>query len=278
MDGGLKMARKRMIDPKFWTDDKVMRISFPARLLFIGLWSHSDDLGVHRDDNYTLKAEVFALDNLTVEDVNKLKKELIDIGLILSFNDERDGNLLFIKNWFKYQYIKTPTPSKYQLSKEILKNFTSDELKKYHNRILDDDYRSSTVGLLPNRIEENVIKEKRVERPLTRTLLDKSLLIQLQKEYPTVYVDESLNKFYLNKASKGLVHKDEESAMRLWLQRDVDNGWNIRRVKKSVKMITLFCPEGHEKKQVHPNDEYNGLFCKKCQEAMVTKRNFPNHR
>lgn len=272
------MARKRMIDPKFWTDDKIIRLSFPARLLFIGLLSHSDDLGVHRNDDLTLKVEMFGADKLSVQDIGDLKEELIKPKLIIPFTNENDGELLFIKNWFKYQLINKPTPSKYHLPKEILKNFTVDELKKYQKRILDNDYGSTTEVLPPNRIEENVIKEKRVETPQTHALLDKSLLIQLQNEYPKVDVEKSLNIFILNKQSKGLVHKDEESAIRLWLQRDVDKGWNKRRVKKAVKMITLFCPAGHEEKQVHPNDEYNGLFCKKCQEAMVTKRNFPNNR
>ena len=272
------MARKRMIDPKFWTDDKVIKISVPARLLFIGLWSYSDDIGVHRDDDSTLKVEVFPLDEYTVEYVGKLKRELIDIELIISFKDDIDGELLFIKNWFKYQKIVKPTPSKYQLSKEILKNFTSDELKKYHNRILDDDYRSTTVVLPPKRIEENGIKEKRVEIPSTHTPLDKSLLIQLQKDYPKVDVKKSSNKFYLNKQSKGLVHKDEESAIRLWLQRDVDNGWNKRRLKESEKIVKLYCPEGHKEIVVHPNDEYKGHLCKECESEMVSKQDLPKHQ
>ena len=30
------MARKRMIDPRFWTDDKIMDLDPLTRLLFIG--------------------------------------------------------------------------------------------------------------------------------------------------------------------------------------------------------------------------------------------------
>ena len=158
------MPRKRMIDPKFWTDDKIIKISIPARLLFIAIWNHADDLGVHRNDNFSLKAEVFPIDNISVEEVEKYKNELITVGLVISYTDERDGELLFIKNWYKYQYIKKPTPSKYRLPENILMNFTNDERRKYNERVVDDDYRSSTEVLPPNRKEKNGIEVLVVDR------------------------------------------------------------------------------------------------------------------
>ena len=32
------MPRIRTIKPEFWTDEKIIELSLPARLLFIGLW------------------------------------------------------------------------------------------------------------------------------------------------------------------------------------------------------------------------------------------------
>jgi hypothetical protein len=40
------MARTRMVKPEFWDDEKLAKVSRDARLLFIGLWSNSDDYGV----------------------------------------------------------------------------------------------------------------------------------------------------------------------------------------------------------------------------------------
>lgn len=159
-----------MIDPKFWTDDKIIKISIPARLLFIAIWNHSDDLGVHRNDDYSLKAEVFPIDDVSVQEIETYKNELINKGLIIPYTDERDGDLLFIKNWFKYQYIKKPTPSKYRLPNNILTNFNDDELNKYRMRISDDDFPISTEVLPPNRIEkkgkEIYLKERNVKELL----------------------------------------------------------------------------------------------------------------
>ena len=158
------MPRKRMIDPKFWTDDKIIKISISARLLFIAIWNHSDDLGVHRNDNFSLKAEVFPIDDISVEKVENYKKELIDVGLVIAYNDERDGDLLFIKNWFKYQYIKKPTPSKYRLPENILSTFNDDELNKYRLRIIDDEFPTTTELIPPNRIEKNRIEINESEK------------------------------------------------------------------------------------------------------------------
>lgn len=186
------MPRKRMIDPKFWTDDKIIKISIPARLLFIAIWNHADDLGVHRNDNFTLKAEVFPIDNISVEEVEKYKNELITIGLVISYTDERDGELLFIKNWYKYQYIKKPTPSKYRLPENILMNFTNDERNKYNERVVDDDYRSSTEVLPPNRKEKNGIEVNENEKKSKELLKDGEIenfnsnpFKQLQKDLPS---------------------------------------------------------------------------------------------
>ena len=77
------MARKRMIDPKFWSDDKMMALTPRHRLLFIGIWNFSDDGGIHKNSNTMLKAEVFPCDDIVVDQVGKLKDELIE--LITSF-------------------------------------------------------------------------------------------------------------------------------------------------------------------------------------------------
>ena len=53
------MARIRTIKPKFWDDTKIGRISRDARLLYMGLWSFSDDIGVVIGDTIWLKSKIF---------------------------------------------------------------------------------------------------------------------------------------------------------------------------------------------------------------------------
>ncbi|STV36571.1 primosomal protein I [Klebsiella pneumoniae] len=40
------MARIRTVKPEFWTDEKVVECSIPARLLFIGLFNFANDNGM----------------------------------------------------------------------------------------------------------------------------------------------------------------------------------------------------------------------------------------
>ena len=51
------MARKRMIDPKFWTDDKIIEMEPICRLLFIGIWNFADDKGLHLNNSKVLLIE-----------------------------------------------------------------------------------------------------------------------------------------------------------------------------------------------------------------------------
>tara|TARA_R100000664_G_C2759338_1_gene148999 strand:+ start:6071 stop:6526 length:456 start_codon:yes stop_codon:yes gene_type:complete len=110
-----------MIDPQFWCDEKMMTLSHSARLLFIGLWNFCDDSGIHKDSDLKLKAEIFPADDITKDDVKKLKEELIQIGLIIAIKEDEFGDdILMVKNWNKYQKINRPIPSKYNISEDSL--------------------------------------------------------------------------------------------------------------------------------------------------------------
>ena len=109
------MARKRMIDPKFWTDDKVMELKPLCRLLFIGTWNFADDSGVHLNNSKVLKAEIFPSDDITIAEVQAMKAELIELGMIRVSKDEK---LFKIVNWEIYQKINRPQPSKYEFSED----------------------------------------------------------------------------------------------------------------------------------------------------------------
>ena len=229
-----------MIDPKFWADDKMMSLTTRHRLLFIGIWNFSDDGGIHKNSNNMLKAEVFPCDDIIVEEVGKLKDELIELELIIPFNSN-GIELFYVKNWKIYQSIQKPIPSKYKLP---------------------DDYSSPTVALQPNRIEQNRIEEKR------KSSLSKEELSEFQKKYPGIDVNQSYNKFILNKKEKGRVFEDLVAAFEKWLIRDVERGWNPR--DKSNDLVTIYCPGCDSKKEVKRGTKEERLtFCKKCGQPML---------
>lgn len=102
------MARIRSIKPEFWTSEQIMECSPNARLLFVGIWTFSDDAGIHPASAKTLKAEVFPSDDITADTVGKLIHELVTQGLLVEF--EASGKRYWhVTGWNKHQRIDKPT-------------------------------------------------------------------------------------------------------------------------------------------------------------------------
>lgn len=74
------MARIRTIKPEFWTDSKIVELSYPARLLFIGSWNFTmcDD-GHLPADPMALKLKVMPADPV---DPIELVDELVQTGVM----------------------------------------------------------------------------------------------------------------------------------------------------------------------------------------------------
>lgn len=94
------MPRKRIIDPEFWLNGEIAKISDKARLTYIGLWNFADDQGVIEFDPQKIRAQIFPY-NPQIK-MEKYLKELIDIKKLLPFEAE-SKKYLFIKNFQKYQ-------------------------------------------------------------------------------------------------------------------------------------------------------------------------------
>lgn len=79
------MARMRYIKPEFWTDSRMVQLSIPARLFYIGTWNFAlCDKGHLEDDPLRLKMQVFPADNV---DVVALLDELMAAGRIVRVTD-----------------------------------------------------------------------------------------------------------------------------------------------------------------------------------------------
>ncbi len=104
------MARKRIIDPEFWLDEEIAKLSPHARLLYIGLWNLCDDNYATLPDRPDwIKIQVFPYETV---DTRGLLDELSTSNKILPF--ESDGKRYwFIKNFFKHQRIDRPSKPKY---------------------------------------------------------------------------------------------------------------------------------------------------------------------
>jgi hypothetical protein len=105
------MARIRQIKPEFFTSETVAGLSYRARLTWIGLWTHCDDAGRCRDNAQLIRAAVWPLDAITVDEVEDDLRELAAVGRISRY--ENDGRrYLVIPSFPEHQYIPKATRSK----------------------------------------------------------------------------------------------------------------------------------------------------------------------
>jgi hypothetical protein len=101
------MARKRIIDPEFWSDEEIGQWSYAARLFYIGLWNFADDSGRFKAHNDLLKAQIFPYEKKI--DIDKLKKEL---NHKIQWYEVEGLQYGYIRNFLKHQRIDRPTDSK----------------------------------------------------------------------------------------------------------------------------------------------------------------------
>lgn len=88
------MARMRYIKPEFWTDGKIVSLSFAARLLYIGMWNFAlCDQGHVEDDALRLKMQIFPADKV---DVPGLVEELIQSGRVIRLESPTGATYLHV--------------------------------------------------------------------------------------------------------------------------------------------------------------------------------------
>ena len=172
------MARKRMLDPRFFTDQKVMELPFEGRLLFAGIWCFANDQGIHINNAKVLKAEIFPGDEITIEEILDLRDRLLDLGMI---EEDITRKLFRVINWELYQSISHPQPSKYEFVPFI---FPTDS-ENTHGMTTEQG-RNNNGTFLPSIVEPSVVKTK-IEEPLVRKTK--------KSPKPVKYVDKVNNYF-----------------------------------------------------------------------------------
>lgn len=95
------MARTRQLHPDFFTDEKVVQVSFGARLCFQGLWCEADREGRLEDRPLTLKMRLFPADNV---DIEALLQELVSAGLMRRYQ-VGDRRYLLVVNFKRRQHV-----------------------------------------------------------------------------------------------------------------------------------------------------------------------------
>ena len=105
------MPRIRTIKPETPQSESLGRVSRDARLLFIFLWTFSDDEGRLRAASRMLASLLFPYDDDVPGKIEGWLNELEREGAIVRYQANGD-HYLTIPNWLKHQKIDHPTASK----------------------------------------------------------------------------------------------------------------------------------------------------------------------
>ena len=168
------MARKRMIDPSFWTDEKLGECSIQERLLFMGLISHADDEGYGRANPKLLRSSIFPYDDLRASDFEKWLSNLGGLNLVVLYTVNGQA-YYYLPNFTKHQTINKPTKS--DLPKPLPDNYGSATVGLPEDYLLKEEKRKEEKGK-----EENILPgaetppDRQPERQpvITLTLNDKT--------------------------------------------------------------------------------------------------------
>jgi hypothetical protein len=113
------MARIRTVKPEFWTDEKMAKLSRDARLVYIGIWNHSDDKGVCRGNPTLLRSQIFPFTespyfdhDMTLEKFTGLLKELEQMRRIYKFSVDGE-DFYMVKNFPRHQRIDRPSATSF---------------------------------------------------------------------------------------------------------------------------------------------------------------------
>jgi len=112
------MARIRTIKPDFWKHEQLGRLSFGARLTFVGLWSLADDEGRGRADTEHLWGQLHSYTPLSTKALwkrilSELKAVKDDRGPLVIFYKAAGAAYYWIPGFKRQQRIDEPSPSKF---------------------------------------------------------------------------------------------------------------------------------------------------------------------
>jgi hypothetical protein len=167
-----------MIDPAFWNDSRIVALSIPARLLYIGLWNYADDEGFFLDDIAAIKRTLFPDQKFDIHGV------FSECSCFLKHHKYKDDEHFAwqISHFLEWQTINRPTASK-------IKPFCT----------FSEDSVSAHGGLTPKLREVKLREVKRRE--------DKKKKIQKEKDPLALARFDGFWKEYPKKRGRGAAEK-----------------------------------------------------------------------
>lgn len=231
------MPKIRGVKPDYWTDEDIVDLSIPARLLFIGLWTYACDNGHLQDKSKQIKMRVMPGDDVNVAE---LLRELESAGRI-----RRNQGYITIPNFARHQ---RPDRRYFQTCdlKECLKPGDSQpETRGGHHETTAGARSGLDVGSMGPHVDGDVRgsdgdgdgEGRPAGKPAKRAT-------QLPQDFEPnehhqslaagtgVDLNRELAKFRDHHTAKGTTFKDWNAAFNNWLRKAAEYGGNVRPLQR----------------------------------------------
>lgn len=98
------MPRKRFVDPGFWLDPHIAKLSIVERLLFLGCISMADDEGRLLASPRALRAQIFPYDHgMTDDEVKEMRDHIVEANPNVLLYEVRGIEYIAFARWERYQ-------------------------------------------------------------------------------------------------------------------------------------------------------------------------------
>lgn len=263
------MPRIRTIKPKFWDDIKLSKISRDARLLFIGIWNFSDDLGVFVADADWVKSKVFPYDKFDPELLEKWMQELVTFRFIqsISYNDEK---FYHIRTFKTHQRIDKPNNDDIFIPKELLTNIL--EQSRINRGIIQETSNINPISIQGGKDsigKDSIGKEADSQIYNGFSFIVPEMMKIWQKFKPDYPSDQERDFPYLRKISEFILaqpktkidktNTDQEKVLisfeiitKFCCQHDFYKNHNIAQVEKYIQSIVTSIQNGNTKNGKQP--------------------------
>jgi len=148
------VARKRQLDPEFFTDEEIAVLPFSGRLFYAGTWCNCEDTGVFEVKHLTLKAQIFPHD---IIDTEPLYSQIRNNGKYIEYRVD-NKIYAFIKGFHNRQIIQWPSRSHLPLPPSPYLELIPEKIRKLNDSSMSPH---SVLSESSRRIELNRIEKNR---------------------------------------------------------------------------------------------------------------------
>lgn len=152
------MARRRMIDPNFWSSEDIAKLNYRQRLLVVGLFSNADDEGKGKANPAYIRSAVFTYDDITLNEIAEDLKVISEFITIVFYEVEGSSYYKFT-SWKKWQRVDKP-------QKSLIPDPFDDDSKNHSENGSENDSDSESE------LFQEPLSPKGKERNLNKRLVD----------------------------------------------------------------------------------------------------------